>query len=664
MRVVYEKLHENLYNIIKLMPSQVLTSNEDMENKTFDEIKKVLLWTSLFDDSTWDKNLGAAQFKHCKYSSCELLNDKTQLSNSDALLFHIRDIGELPFNHSYNQIWIFYMMESPILTCSNSPNISYHLDKYDYIFNWTITYLPQSDIYRPYYDTLKIEFKKVESNHSSNYKMYSMGKKGLAISIMSNCHAHNNRHKYIEEIRNHISSIQDKNNGRAPTLEVHGKCSSNGSLICDYVGPMKEVCLRKFISSYKFYLAFENANCAHYITEKMFRALYAGAVPVVFGARYSEYSRIAPPFSFIYVASPLAMKMNGDFGNQSQKDSSTRNVSQEIPKNHPYFHSNNMEELAKYLLELDSNATLYSEYHTWRKEYESPILTCSNEPELPYQLDKYDYVFNWTITYLPQSDIYKPYYAYLGIDIKKSTHKHSVNYKVYSKNKKKLAISVMSNCASFNHRLGNNTRPARSLEVHGRCSKQFSGNGFRICNYNGPMKEKEVCLRNFISSYKFYLAFENANCEHYITEKMFRALYAGAIPVVFGARYSDYVKIAPPFSFIYIASPLAMKTNEVVGNISSQKDPSIRDINQEVPKNHPYFHSNNLEELANYLLKLDSDDKLNDKYHAWRKEYEIVPRPDDEYLCQICQHLHLKDIPNKSYKISDWWNREKACNPY
>ncbi|XP_065321351.1 uncharacterized protein LOC135928815 [Gordionus sp. m RMFG-2023] len=206
----------------------------------------------------------------------------------------------------------------------------------------------------------------------------------------------------------------------------------------------------------------------------------------------------------------------------------------------------------------------------------------------------------------------------------------------------------------------NNTRPARSLEVHGRCSKQFSGNGFRICNYNGPMKEKEVCLRNFISSYKFYLAFENANCEHYITEKMFRALYAGAIPVVFGARYSDYVKIAPPFSFIYIASPLAMKTNEVVGNISSQKDPSIRDINQEVPKNHPYFHSNNLEELANYLLKLDSDDKLNDKYHAWRKEYEIVPRPDDEYLCQICQHLHLKDIPNKSYKISDWWNREKA----
>ncbi|XP_065321353.1 4-galactosyl-N-acetylglucosaminide 3-alpha-L-fucosyltransferase 9-like [Gordionus sp. m RMFG-2023] len=356
MRVVYEKLHENLYNIIKLMPSQVLTSNEDMENKTFDEIKKVLLWTSLFDDSTWDKNLGAAQFKHCKYSSCELLNDKTQLSNSDALLFHIRDIGELPFNHSYNQIWIFYMMESPILTCSNSPNISYHLDKYDYIFNWTITYLPQSDIYRPYYDTLKIEFKKVESNHSSNYKMYSMGKKGLAI-------------KYIEEIRNHISSIQDKNNGRAPTLEVHGKCSSNGSLICDYVGPMKEVCLRKFISSYKFYLAFENANCAHYITEKMFRALYAGAVPVVFGARYSEYSRIAPPFSFIYVASPLAMKMNGDFGNQSQKDSSTRNVSQEIPKNHPYFHSNNMEELAKYLLELDSNATLYSEYHTWRKEY-------------------------------------------------------------------------------------------------------------------------------------------------------------------------------------------------------------------------------------------------------------------------------------------------------
>ncbi|CAK9302928.1 unnamed protein product [Gordionus sp. m RMFG-2023] len=292
---------------------------------------------------------------------------------------------------------------------------------------------------------------------------------------------------------------------------------------------------------------------------------------------------------------------------------------------------------------------------------ESPILTCYNEPEIPYQLDKYDYVFNWTITYLPQSDINKPYYTYLGIDIKKSTSNHSKNYEMYSKNKKKLAISVMSNCASFNHRLVIGTGPTRSLEVYGRCSNRFSGSGSRICDSEGHAKD---CLENFISNYKFYLAFENANCAHYITEKMFRALHAGVVPIVFGARYSEYVKIAPPFSFIYIASPLAMKTNEVVGNISSQKDPSIRDINQEVPKNHPYFHSNNLEEVANYLLKLDSDDKLYDKYHAWRKEYEIVPRLDDEYLCQICKHLHIKDIPNKSYKISVWWNKERDCNPY
>ena len=35
--------------------------------------------------------------------------------------------------------------------------------------------------------------------------------------------------------------------------------------------------------------------------------------------------------------------------------------------------------------------------------------------------------------------------------------------------------------------------------------------------------------------YKFYLAFETENCEDYVTEKFFRSLYAGAVPVVMGA---------------------------------------------------------------------------------------------------------------------------------
>jgi Glycosyltransferase family 10 (fucosyltransferase) C-term len=35
------------------------------------------------------------------------------------------------------------------------------------------------------------------------------------------------------------------------------------------------------LSGYRFVLAFENSDAPHYVTEKLFHAFYAGAVPVV-----------------------------------------------------------------------------------------------------------------------------------------------------------------------------------------------------------------------------------------------------------------------------------------------------------------------------------------------------------------------------------------------
>ncbi|CAK9302625.1 unnamed protein product [Gordionus sp. m RMFG-2023] len=196
----------------------------------------------------------------------------------------------------------------------------------------------------------------------------------------------------------------------------------------------------------------------------------------------------------------------------------------------------------------------------------------------------------------------------------------------------------------------------------------FLNNSALICYSN--KEPTEVCMKRYLSRYKFYLAFENSNCAHYITEKFFRALSVGTVPVVFGARYSDYVRVAPPFSFIFVASPLAI-TAGVMGDFvfvilaafqqgNQSQNSSIPNINLEIPKNHPYFHSNNMNELVKYLLKLDSNDTLYNEYHAWREEYIIVGKKN-KYLCSICEHLHLKDIPNKSYKISDWWNKERDC---
>ncbi|CAK9303558.1 unnamed protein product [Gordionus sp. m RMFG-2023] len=287
-------------------------------NITLEKTKKIILWNTFHGDPTWYiTDLGRTSFTNCEYTSCDVTYNKTDWYNADAILFDTMFIKDLDLpTHSYKQIWIFFNMESPIHTYGD-------LTSYDYIFNWTITYLPQSDIYNPYNSTAMKRKSKIRNTKNENY---SYGKIELAIIVVSNCYANNRRFETIG----------------VRSLEVRGGCSKNfpdTAPICYSNNEPTEVCMERYLSRYKFYLAFENSNCVHYITEKFFRALSIGMVPVVFGARYSDYVKIAPPLSFIFVASPLAMK------------------------------AARVKELSKYLLKLDSNDTLYNEYHAWREEY-------------------------------------------------------------------------------------------------------------------------------------------------------------------------------------------------------------------------------------------------------------------------------------------------------
>jgi len=42
--------------------------------------------------------------------------------------------------------------------------------------------------------------------------------------------------------------------------------------------------LLRFLSEYKFMIAFENAACPDYITEKFWRPLVMGVIPIYFGS--------------------------------------------------------------------------------------------------------------------------------------------------------------------------------------------------------------------------------------------------------------------------------------------------------------------------------------------------------------------------------------------
>lgn len=52
----------------------------------------------------------------------------------------------------------------------------------------------------------------------------------------------------------------------------------------DYLNTIDTDDFRKFIARYKFVIAYENSVCNDYITEKLWRPLNLGVVPIYFGA--------------------------------------------------------------------------------------------------------------------------------------------------------------------------------------------------------------------------------------------------------------------------------------------------------------------------------------------------------------------------------------------
>ena len=50
-----------------------------------------------------------------------------------------------------------------------------------------------------------------------------------------------------------------------------------------------------------------------------------------------------------------------------------------------------------------------------------------------------------------------------------------------------------------------------------------------------PLTFDSEDLLNIIAKYKFAISFENAICHDYITEKFWRPLYAGTVPIVRGS---------------------------------------------------------------------------------------------------------------------------------
>lgn len=256
----------------------ITTSTTTIKSSTVQK-KLILVYTSFFGDKPWPYYQPHKDYTKkcgCDFVRCELTYDRNRFSESDAVLFHGRDmpsLGELENLmkiRNPKQRWVYFVLENPY----NSANVQ-PLDKY---FNWSITYRLASDVQMPYR-----WHKKLTHELPPDHTNYALGKTKQVAWFVGHCGT----------LRDQLARKLEDN---GITIAVAGGCAGrfNHRLAC----PNRE-CTSELLK-YKFYYAAENNLCEDYITEKYWdQGFRANAIPIVLGGSNYSNPKLAIPGSFI-----------------------------------------------------------------------------------------------------------------------------------------------------------------------------------------------------------------------------------------------------------------------------------------------------------------------------------------------------------------------------
>ncbi|KAM4567233.1 alpha-(1,3)-fucosyltransferase 4-like [Odontesthes bonariensis] len=216
-------------------------------------------------------------------SGCTLTDDASAYLEADAVIIHHREIATgsayLPLEpRPRAQKWVWLNYESP----THTPR----LWLFEGVFNLTMSYRTDSDIFLPYgylvprartAGGLQNAFARRLSRPSHSNRP----RHRLAAWVISNWSGRQARVVLYYQLRRYIQ------------IDVFGLA---GRLL-----PRASGSVVRLAERYMFYLALENSQHTDYITEKLWNAVMAGAVPVVLGPSRQNYERFLPPEAFIHV---------------------------------------------------------------------------------------------------------------------------------------------------------------------------------------------------------------------------------------------------------------------------------------------------------------------------------------------------------------------------
>ncbi|CAD5220325.1 unnamed protein product [Bursaphelenchus xylophilus] len=205
----------------------------------------ILAWNTLYNEKIW-----LVKPNSCPYK-CNLTYDRSKESQASLIMFHARNTRSFDLPRS-NAPRIFFSIEPPWLSYLSHGSLPS-----DY-FNYTMTYKRNSDarmIYQPRWPKyFNLSDEKLDEIIAKKTK--------LALVASSHCQVESKRTEMVK----HLQKFME--------ITTLGKCFNNKQAC-------KDGCFNKLMESHFFYLAFENAICPEYATEKFTRFVNF-IVPVVF----------------------------------------------------------------------------------------------------------------------------------------------------------------------------------------------------------------------------------------------------------------------------------------------------------------------------------------------------------------------------------------------
>ena len=194
-----------------------------------------------------EKSLNSTFFEQCEVKNCVMTFNKSDAPISDAVIINwLNEHSPLTFKRPHDQVWIFIQHESPI---------SYKHTKFQGFqnsFNWTMTYSEHSDLPLPY-GALKLK----PSVPQKDYQAIAENKTRDAIWIVSDCPTNSKRERYVDILKQYID------------IDILGKCGRKWNCGRAHDHEAGD-CFSILNSTYRYYIAFENALCKEYITEKFY----------------------------------------------------------------------------------------------------------------------------------------------------------------------------------------------------------------------------------------------------------------------------------------------------------------------------------------------------------------------------------------------------------